>query len=186
MVSSALKKSTGGAFCNFPIHSPPSPYFSKTINSRPHITHPKYSDFYKYTIVEWFGGLSVFITEEWRKCLRKNHLFDKSQSRDKNELQIGKLGMKFVTRSDFILKSVKETKSLISFVFHCHLEIRNHKVMGKSKKEKTICRYGNRAILETKSYLVSQKILPSRNFSKTNPYPYEISIQIHMVLSGPQ
>ena len=34
--SSALKKSTEGVFCNFPIRSPPSQYFSKTINSRPH------------------------------------------------------------------------------------------------------------------------------------------------------
>ena len=84
--------------------------------------------------------------------------------------------MKFVTRSDFVQKSVKETKSLISFVFHCHFEIRKHKVMGRSKKRKTICRYGNHAILETKSYMVSQRISPFRNFLKRNPYPYEISI----------
>ena len=84
--------------------------------------------------------------------------------------------MKFVTRSDFVQKSVKETKSLISFVFHCHFEIRKHKVMGRSKKKKTICRYGNHAILETKSYMVSQRISPFRNFLKRNPYPYEISI----------
>ena len=94
--------------------------------------------------------------------------------------------MKFVTRSDLNLKSVKETKSLISYVCHCHLEIRKHKVMGKSKKEKTICRYGKHAILETKSYMVPQDILPFRNFSKTSPYPYEISIQVQLVLSGPQ
>ena len=120
--------------------------------------------------------LSVFIAEEWPKCLRKKHFFDKSWSRDKNELYIGKLVMKFVTRSDIIVKSVKETESLISFVFHCHFEIRKHKVMGRSKEKKTICRYGNHAILETKSYMVSKKILSFRNFSKTNPYPYEISI----------
>ena len=120
--------------------------------------------------------LSVFITEEWPKCLRKNHLFDKSWSRDKNELYIGKLVMKFVTRSDFLQKSVKETKFLISFVFHCHFEIRKHKGMRRSKKNKIICRYGNHAILETKSYMVSQRISPFRNFLKRNPYPYEISI----------
>ena len=65
--------------------------------------------------------------------------------------------MKFVTRSDFVQKSVKETKSLISFVFHCHFEIRKHKDRGRSKKKKTICQYGNHAILETKFYMVSQK-----------------------------
>ena len=71
--------------------------------------------------------------------------------------------MKFVTRSDFVQKSVKETKSLISFVFHCHFVIRKHKGMGRSKKNKIICRYGNHAILETKSYMVSQKMLSTHN-----------------------
>ena len=133
-----------------------------------HITHLKYSELYKYTIVKCFGGLSVFIAEEWQKCLRKKHLFDKSWSRDKNELYIGKLGMKFVTRSDFNLKSVKETKSLISFVFHCHFEIR---LWEDQRRKITICH----AILETKSYMVSQKILPIRDFS-ISPYPWNIHI----------